>query len=129
VAELVLDASVFGSLFLNEERADEIHHVVKTHHIYAPSFWKFEVSNAVWKKKEIHPETSKDIIERIWRFPVYISESKELAVESLLIARKHGITFYDSFYIAIAKILNMPLWTIDNVQARAAGRTGVSLWE
>jgi len=128
VAELILDASVLGALFLNEEEAEEIHQVVKSHHIHAPSFWRFEVSNAVWKKKEIPPEISKDIIERIWRFPIYTSESEELAVESLSIARKYEITFYDSFYIAMAKLSNMPLWTTDKIQAKAADKAGVSLW-
>jgi predicted nucleic acid-binding protein len=97
VAELILDASVLGALFLNEDGAEGIHQVVKIHHIYAPSFWRFEVSNAVWKKRGIYPEISRNIIERIWRFPVRTSDSEELALESLMIACKYGITFYDSF--------------------------------
>ncbi|MBE0425229.1 MAG: type II toxin-antitoxin system VapC family toxin [Nitrospirae bacterium] len=130
MAELVIDASILSALFLNEESSEEIRDVVQSETtLYAPSFWRFEVSNAVWKTREIPLKTAKDLIEIIWRFPVYTNESEELAVESLSIARKYEITFYDSFYIAMAKLSMIPLWTTDKIQAKAADKAGVSLWE
>ena len=65
----------------------------------------------------------------IWSFPVYTDESKELAIESMLIARKYGITFYDSSYIAMANLMSVPLWTMDKVQAKSAVKAGVLLWK
>jgi len=128
VADIVLDASVLGALFLNEDDSEEIHRVVKSHNIYAPSFWRFEVSNAVWKRKELPFKIAQNIIKRIWRFPVTIRENEGLATESLSIARKYEITFYDSFYIAMARLNDLPLWTMDKMQALTASKVGVDLW-
>ena len=129
MADLVADASILSALFLNEEGSENIRDITESDtSIYAPSFWKFEVSNAVWKRKDIPLKTAKEVIEIIWSFPVYSNESREWAIESFVIAKKHGITFYDSSYIAMARLLNIPLWTLDSLQSRFAMRIGVSLW-
>lgn len=129
MADLVADASILSALFLNEEGSENIRDITESDtSIYAPSFWKFEVSNAVWKRKDIPLKIAKEVIEIIWSFPVYSNESREWAIESFVIAKKHGITFYDSSYIAMARLLNIPLWTLDSLQSRVAMRIGVSLW-
>ena len=129
MANLVADASILSALFLNEEGSENIRDITESDtSIYAPSFWKFEVSNAVWKRKDIPLKIAKEVIEIIWSFPVYSNESREWAIESFVIAKKHGITFYDSSYIAMARLLNIPLWTLDSLQSRVAMRIGVSLW-
>jgi predicted nucleic acid-binding protein len=130
MAELVVDASILGALFLNEKGSEEIRNIIESETIlYAPSFWRFEVSNAVWKRKDIPLKAAKDLIEIIWSFHTYTNESKEIAIESISITHKYGITFYDSFYIAMAIFFSIPLWTMDRIQANAAIKAGVSLWE
>ncbi len=130
MAEIVVDASILGALFLKEEASEEIRSVVESEAtLYAPSFWRFEVSNAIWKTKTIPLKEAKDLIEIIWSFSIRTKESVEIAEEGLLISRKYGIAFYDAFYIAMARFIGAHLWTMDKVQARSAIKAGVVLWE
>lgn len=128
MAEIVVDASILSALFLKEEASEEIRSVVESEAtLYAPSFWRFEVSNAIWKTKTIPLKEAKELIEIVWSFSIRTNESAEIAEEGLLISRKYGITFYDAFYIAMARIIVAPLWTMDKVQARSAIKAGVVL--
>ncbi len=127
---LVIDASVLATFFTGEEGADDVEIILESiSEIYAPSFWRFELANVIWRKKEIREKKGEEIIERIWRFPVNSETPAEVVKDAFLISRKHNITFYDSSYIAISKQLNIPLWTFDKLQATAARKAGVSLWE
>ncbi len=130
MAEIVVDASILSALFLKEEASEEIRSVVESEStLFAPSFWRFEVSNAVWKTKAIPLKEAKDLIEIVWSFSIRTNESAEIAEEGLLISRKYGITFYDAIYIAMAMFIGAPLWTMDKVQARSAIKAGVVLWD
>jgi predicted nucleic acid-binding protein len=130
VAELIVDASILSAVFLREKGSEQIRNVIESETaLFAPSFWRFEVSNAVWKRKDLPMKVAKELIKTIWGFHTYTNESEEIALEGMDIAHKFGITFYDSFYIAMAKYFGIPLWTMDKVQAKAAVEVGVSLWE
>ncbi len=119
-----------SALFLGEEGSEEIRGVVESETLlHAPSFWRFEVSNAVWKTRAIPSGKARELVEVIWKFPVYSNETEELASESMALARKYGITFYDSAYIAMARLSGISLWTLDRVQAKSAARAGVHLRE
>lgn len=127
---LVVDASVLTAFFLGEEGSEDIEIVLETVlEIHAPLFWKFEVANAIWRRKEIPEEKGKGLIERIWGFPTNSETFPENAKEAFHISRKYNLPFYDSSYIAMAKQLNIPLWTLDKLQGNTAMKTGVSLWE
>lgn len=127
---VVVDASVLATLFLGEEESEDIEVILETlSEIHAPLFWRYEVTNAIWRRKEISEEKGKGLIERIWRFPTNSETSSEAAKEAFHISRKFNLPFYDSSYIAMAKKLNIPLWTLDKLQGNTAIKAGVSLWE
>lgn len=129
MVDLVLDASVFGAFFTKEEGWENIAEAIDSGmRVYAPSLWRWEVINTIWKKREIPPSLGEKIVERVWKFPVYNEETLDWAKKAFFISRKHNITFYDSSYIAMAKSLNIPLWTFDKIQAKVANKAGVSLW-
>jgi predicted nucleic acid-binding protein len=48
---------------------------------------------------------------------------------SFTVSRRHNISFYDSSYIAMSKLLDIPLWTLDKLQGRIAVKVGATLWE
>ncbi|MEW6676114.1 MAG: type II toxin-antitoxin system VapC family toxin [Nitrospirota bacterium] len=130
MVELVVDASVLSAFFLAEEDGQKVQQLIESDtRFYAPSFWRFEVSNTVWKRKEIPLDITEKLIEEIWNFTVYEWSSTKWAKDAFFISRKYNITFYDSSYIAMSKQFNIPLWTLDKVQAKAAVKAGVSLWE
>lgn len=129
MVELVIDASVLSAFFLNEDNGQEVQQLVESDtRFYAPSVWRFEVANAVWKRKEIQENVAEGLIEKIWDFTIYGEESTEWIKEAFLISRKHNIAFYDSTYIAMARSFNIPFWTFDKVQHNTATHIGVSLW-
>ncbi len=127
---LIVDASVLTAFFLDEEDGQKIQKLIEADAIfYAPSFWRFEVSNAIWKRKEIAWDMAKGLIEDVWNFIVYEEFPTKCAQEAFHISRKYNLPFYDSSYIAMAKQLNIPLWTLDKLQGDTAMKAGVSLWE
>lgn len=130
MVEIVSDASVLSAFFLAEEDGRKVQQLIESEtRFYAPLFWRFEVSNAVWKRKVIPIKIAEGLIEDIWNFTVFEWSSTKWAKDAFLISRKYNITFYDSSYIAMARLLNIPLWTLDKVQANAAIKAEVSLWE
>lgn len=130
MVKLVVDASVLIAFFLDEEDRQKIQQLIESDAIfYAPSFWRFEVSNAIWKRKEIPGNIAEGLIEDVWDFIVYEELPTKWAKEAFHISRKYNLPFYDSAYIAMAKQLDIPLWTLDKSQGNTAMKAGASLWE
>lgn len=130
VDDLAVDASVLSAFFLNEEDGGKVQRLIESNvRFYAPSLWRFEVSNAIWKRKAIPENVAKGIIEKTWSFTVYGGDSTGWVEDAFLLSRRGNITFYDSSYIAMARLFGIPFWTIDKVQAKTAADAGVPLWE
>lgn len=129
MVKLVADASILSAFFLDEDDGQKMQQLIESDAIfYAPSFWRFEVSNAVWKRKEIPINIAEGIIIDVWEYTVYEELPAKWAKEAFHISRKYNLPFYDSSYIAMAKQLNIPLWTLDKLQENMAMKVGVSLW-
>jgi len=129
VVKLVADASVLSAFFLDEEDGQKMQQLIESDAIfYAPSFWRFEVSNAIWKRKEIPGDIAEGLIEDVWDFTVYEELPTKWAKEAFHISREYNLPFYDSSYIAMSISFNIPLWTFDRLQSDIAVKTGVSLW-
>lgn len=83
--------------------------------LLAPELSKYEIGNALLKKKLKLPEAFESI-ETIYQLPItFISESEELARQTHKIAAQNDITYYDASFIALAKLENAILVT-DNVK-------------
>lgn len=129
MVKLVADASILSAFFLDEDDGQKMQQLIESNAIfYAPSFWRFEVSNAVWKRKEIPINIAEGIIIDVWEYTVYEELPAKWTKEAFHISRKYNLPFYDSSYIAMAKQLNIPLWTLDKLQENMAMKVGVSLW-
>jgi len=129
VIKLVTDASILSAFFLNEQEGQRVQQLIESDAIfYAPSFWRYEVSNVVWKRKEIPDDIAKGLIEDVWGFTVYEELPSKWVKDAFYISRRHNISFYDSSYIAMAQVFNMALLTLDKLQAKIATKVGVPLW-
>ena len=76
-----------------------------------------EAAQVLWKKerdKYLSPSETDEIICAIMELPLEIISHYNILPHALNIARKHGITVYDSIFAACAKRKNAILFTADN---------------
>ena len=130
MVDSVVDATVICSIFLNEEGCEKLKdRIAEGGNNHAPAFWRFEVANAVWKRKEITEKVGRELIHAIWQFPLNSSEPNNWAEDTYSIAKRFGITFYDASYIAMAKLLKLPLWTLDKRQMDVARQCRIQIFD
>ena len=88
-----------------------------------------EVANALLKKYrrgEIAREVVVEVVRDLLRAgAVVMVRQEEVLEEALLMAMRHGITVYDTLFIALAKARSLDLVTSDVKQAEAAEKAGV----
>lgn len=83
--------------------------------LLAPELSKYEIGNAIWKKKLEMP-FAQDTIKTAYYLPIqFIKETYELAYQTYEIAIKSNITYYDASFIALAKKYGATLIT-DNIK-------------
>jgi|SRR5579864_5236380 len=86
-----------------------------------------ETSNALWKKivkGEVELDSAKQIIKILSETLWFLDQSRYLA-RALEIAAKHGITVYDSLFLACAQTEGLVLVSCDDKQLEVAGVLGI----
>jgi len=115
---LILDASAWLSLLLNEPESDSFQSLFDSHTLIAPELIRYEVSNGIVmaqrRKRMIGKNTSlQDILEIVGQFPIHIAPLESWWPESVKLVQKHDLTFYDAAYVGLAAHLDLPLLTLD----------------
>ena len=94
--------------------------------IVAPDFMVYEVANALWRHEHLLKDLAdgKPHISALWGLIesgkiTLISPNERLTLMAYSIARRNGITIYDSIFICLAIDLGITLKTFDKIQARA----------
>lgn len=129
ISQTTVDASFLLKLFLPEERSDKAHEIwaswiENSIEVVAPTLIMFEASSVIRNKlhrKILNAADATEMIERMKRIDmtfVYTDELLESAWEIGL--RLKVPVLYDCFYLALAQLLNVPLWTADERLYRAA---------
>ncbi len=125
---IVVDASSLAKYALHEEGWEEVSRYVRERRpLYSVDLVLKEVGNAVWKhcylRKMISPQEALRLfkgLKRLVDVSVIILENEGAYLdEALEIALRHGVTIYDSLYIAQAKRYG-ELLTSDERQAEVA---------
>jgi len=123
----VVDASVVakwvnkGEEYENEAAAVRKAWVSDELELTAPSHLPFEVANSIWKNPNVRARHAGTLVKLMVRIsPTLDGLSEELAQESMSLARRKGLTFYDASYVALARFLSCPLLTADGEQLEAA---------
>jgi len=130
----VVDASALAAFILREEGwkrlarfmtlTMSVDHIVKE---FYNTVWK-----AVYVKKILSQEDAIKIINIFKRYcekNMILEPENKYIDEALDIALRHGITVYDSLYLALAQHNNKPLLTLDTKQKNAAKRLGIEVIE
>lgn len=131
----VMDASVVASLFLPDEasgRAAELIREATGEGLVAPGLMQLEVMNILLMAKRrgrIDGQQFRVVIGAFDRLPITLQPvlSSEQKAETARLAEQHGLTAYDAAYLELAMRMGMPLATLDEALAKAAGAEGVEV--
>ena len=115
---VVLDASVIVKWFNEEIYTDNAvilkeKYLKKQFIIYEPSLLFYEVSNALRYNSELGEKDVVQAIQNLIDLQLKIVGIDKWFLKSISLAYNHGITIYDSAYIALGLSLHAPIYTAD----------------
>ena len=130
---LILDASVTLAALFPDERGtltDALLDRIGASQPVVPGHWILEVTNGLLlagRRGRLRPDEDLEVLDRLADLRVQVDgeTSDHGWRETLLLARRYGLTTYDAAYLELAARLGAPLATTDADLARAAGDLGV----
>ena len=123
--EIVADTSFLGRIILREEGWKEALSSVLDVLIHVVDFQISEIGNLLWKRRDLSVEEALVRYREAFLFLDEVHSVNEIYEEALKIAKRYGLTFYDSSVIALAKKLSLPLYTSDKMQNKIASAISV----
>jgi len=116
---IVIDTSVLIKWFIKEIKRESALEIRDSYlkgeiNLIAPDLILYEFLNALKYIKQHNEEEMKTIFETIMNYDINLCHiNKELAEESIKIAKNSELTNYDSSYLALAKLKEGKLITAD----------------
>ena len=135
MAALVIDSSVAAAWCFPDERTDYANTILSVVsaplEAIAPRLWAYEVRNSVLtglRRKRITQGDAQEFLESIKCLPIRLADP--LSYDGVFtLADLHGLTVYDAAYLDLALRERLPLASLDNALCRAAGNSGVALFQ
>ena len=124
--DIVIDASCILEFLLNQEAKNQIVQKVGSAQLVAPQCLQYEIGNALSKlikRKLISIVDGVAVYHEFARIPIRFVEPD--IPDSIVIAGNTESYAYSSYYISVAKRLNMPLFTFDETMIKNANSQGV----
>ena len=81
--------------------------------LYAPELLIYEIANVLRYKEMIKEELIYRAISSIYDMDILLPVNLPIMTSAVALARKYGITVYDSSYVSFAQIVGCPLITAD----------------
>lgn len=128
--EIILDASVAVKWFTEEENTDLALKIRDRYFedelmIYAPVLIIYEVENALRFKPDVNEDLVNEWVKDLLNMELeLIAPSHELCTLSIDLSFEHGISVYDSVYLALAELLGAKVVTDDARFYRSTEDTG-----
>ena len=115
---IVLDASAWLAVLLEEDGATAIEAVLHDRTLFAPELIRYETANGILCAKRSGRSGHKKIplpefFEIILEFPIQIVPMQTWWKRSVELVEHYDLTFYDAAYIGIASALRIPILTMD----------------
>jgi predicted nucleic acid-binding protein len=122
---MVIDASAIAALVFSEPEAYTVRSKLSGRTLNAPVLVDFELANIRLMKLRRDPLNAAFYRAGFESFLCMPIERRSVDMSLLLeLAERHGLTSYDASYLALAKMLGEPLFTLDRRLAMAAASTG-----
>lgn len=124
---VVVDASAALMLVLDEPGAPAVYEQLAAWRraatpLYVPSYFWLEIANAVLVGRRMPAAMAFEIVQRLDDFGLETAEiTRPLLLLAIHHAERHGLTTYDSAYLALAETLDVPLYSADTRLLAAAG--------
>jgi predicted nucleic acid-binding protein len=137
LTEFVIDASMALAWFFRDEfseRARMISALADEQSVVVPAHWFAEIANGILMGERRGRSKAEDVAHFVRRLGLLRLEvdtsDRTLVVGRILpLARTHGLTIYDAFYLEIAERRGLPLASFDKKLNTAAHSNGVRLVE
>jgi len=131
----VVDASVLVKVFLPEDGSDDatdlIHGADGSETMRAaPDLAYLQCANIFWKharRGQLSPDDARASLRDLLALPLRIWPHDDIAEPALDLAISLGITAYDASYLALSRLLDVPLVTADSALVRKLGGPGERL--
>ena len=126
-ALVVADASVVVKWFVEEEHTDAAlrlrdDYVDRTVDIASPDLLPYEVLNALRYNPGLGERQLKEIVEALDKYSLWLAPLEgDLAYACVENSMRHGISVYDSAYISLGQIREIPVYTADRVLMNRVG--------
>jgi len=132
----VLDGSItltWGFSDEDDENAQAILDEMPGLQAFVPGLWPLEVANALLVGERRGRTTPADVahfLALLGTFPITVDDwtVARAWVETMHLARAHGLSAYDASYLELAMRLGLPLATLDAKLKLAAKSVGVTLF-
>ena len=134
---IVLDGSVVMAWFFDDETdayADAIESEATKLHFWVPGHWSLEIINTVLvgiRRGRTTDQKASNFCKAIAKYSITVDPDTSDAAwgETYRLAQLYRLSAYDAAYLELALRLKLPLATIDQPLAKAAGLAGVSLFQ
>ena len=110
----VIDASALAAIAFAEPGADAVLDAIDGHRLHAPTLVVFELMNVAWKRSKKQPAAAAlflEALEVLEGIGLRFRGIDQREVVKLGLAT--GLTAYDAAYLWLARVLGMPLVTLD----------------
>lgn len=127
---IILDASAWLAILLNEEGTDRIAGLIEKFPLLSPELVRYETANGVLRAARsgrIKGRSLNDLFHVVREFPIQIVPISVWWAESARLVQKHSLTFYDAAYLGAAAALKAPLLTLDQKIIKVTESEGLEI--
>ena len=109
----MVDASVLLAVFLRESGSGRIISVLEDSSLFAPALIRYETANGLLIAKRRGRINSLDRLALIDQYPLKHPARNHWWSRAENLVKETDLTFYDSSYAALARVFDLPLYTLD----------------